>query len=148
MYWQFYVRRRTIFIPTSAQTEAGFYLNVDPVAVLNITDTDGVRMALADMLARGNPRVPTPNRATFPPPIVLKYAKLKRWSEFEEDADSWTLTKDHRTYQLGPSKRRSDRGWEEDPIRLEVFSGNYSLEAISGLVTSRIQNYYSKAAES
>jgi hypothetical protein len=79
----FYVRKGIAYVPTRAITEAG-YLDVEPVAVAAVADFETFRRAIYDALRRGNPTVPTPTRAKFPVPVVLKYAKARSWSAFEK----------------------------------------------------------------
>ncbi len=75
MLWHVYLRNGTAFIPTVAQTNAGFFLDVDPVGVVSATDTEALRHAVKQAIGRGNPKVATPTRAAFPKPVVLSYAK-------------------------------------------------------------------------
>jgi hypothetical protein len=61
MRWEFYLRRGMGYVPTTVQTDAGFYLNVEPVDVMPVGDGAGLRSAktrdssrfLTHFLARG-----------------------------------------------------------------------------------------------
>jgi hypothetical protein len=64
MLWNFYLRNGTAYVPTVAQTEAGFYLDVEPVEVVPATDFQALQQAIKRSLNRGNPKVPTPSRAS------------------------------------------------------------------------------------
>jgi len=76
MLWNIYLRKGMAFAPTVAQTEAGYYLNINPVEVIPAIDADGLRHAVEQVIGRGNPSVPTPTRADFPKPVILDYAKV------------------------------------------------------------------------
>ena len=39
-----------VYLPTVAKTEAGFYMNRDPVAVVQAVDTEVLRRALRDVM--------------------------------------------------------------------------------------------------
>jgi hypothetical protein len=68
-----------------AQTEAGYYIDVEPVSVVSAVDLEALQRAILKIIGNGNPLIPTPTRATFP--------------------------------------RRHDRGWEDNPDRIESLQG-------------------------
>ena len=63
MHWGLFVRRDVAYIPTSARTESGFYLDVEPVEIAEINDTETFKEAVKAALSRGNPKMATPKRA-------------------------------------------------------------------------------------
>jgi hypothetical protein len=138
MVWHFYLRNGIAFIPTVAQTEAGFFLDVDPVAVVSATDTEALQRAIKEAVSRGNPKIPTPTRATFPKPVVLKYAKLKTWSAFEKGCLNWTIV-ENCAYQLKRGRKRPDRGWEDDPSHIEVLPAGVGIDGVAERAASSVQ---------
>ena len=66
MLWHVYLRKGIVFVPTVAKTEAGFFLDIDPVAVLESSDRQQVSEAIKAAILKGNRTVPTPTRAAFP----------------------------------------------------------------------------------
>src|SRR6185295_844735 len=114
-----YLRKGTVYVPTVAQTEAGFYLDIEPVRVVPISDFNKVRGAILDAIDEGNPTVFTPPVDNFPKEVVLKYATVKSWAAFERDAFVWTIDQKDGKYQIKPGRRRPDRGWEDDPEKIE-----------------------------
>jgi hypothetical protein len=76
------LRKGVAYIPTTARTEAGYWLAIEPV----------------EAIERGNPVVKTPTRQNFPPPVMQPYCGMKSFSEFE------------RTAALGPSAREMTPG--------------------------------------
>src|SRR5262249_13007337 len=118
--WHIYVRRGIAYIPTTAQTEAGFFLDVEPGAVVAAAKSDLLQKAVTDAIRRGNPTVATPTRAAFPKPVVLRYADAKTWANFERDAQSWSIVEKDGVYVIMRGRRRADgRGWEDDPNGME-----------------------------
>ena len=96
MLWHIYFRKGTVFIPTVAKTDAGFFMDIDPVAVVEGVNHQTVAEAIKAVISKGNPTVATPTRATFPKPVILKYANVKSWATFEKGAFCWTIKKkDH-----------------------------------------------------
>jgi hypothetical protein len=53
------------------------------VTVLPASNGEELRQAMRAMIARGNLDVPMLRRREWPPPVTLKYAKVKTWSAFE-----------------------------------------------------------------
>jgi hypothetical protein len=146
MLWQFYLRKGSVYVPTTAQTEAGFYLDIEPVEVAAVQDLEAVQRAIVGAMNRGNPRVPTPTRATSPKPVVLKYSDVKSWSRFERDAENWTLADGNGGYQLVPGRRRADRGWEDDLDKKEEFPADIGIEGVARQVARSIRSVFDNLA--
>jgi hypothetical protein len=139
MVWHIYLRNRTAFIPTVAQTDAGFFLDVDPVDVVSASDTEALQHAVKQAIGRGNPKVPTPTRAAFPKPVVLKYAKVKSWPAFERDCLYWTTVEKDGVYHVIQGRKRPDRRWEDDPKRTEALPPGTGLDEVAQRVASSVQ---------
>lgn len=148
MVWHIYLRNRTAFIPTVAQTEAGFYLEVDPVEVVSATDTEALHLAAKKAIGRGNPKVPTPTRAAFPKPVVLKYAKVTSWPAFERGSLYWTIAQKDGVYQIMRGRKRPDRGWEDDPEKIEELPPGASIDEVAQRVTRSVQTAFEAQEES
>jgi hypothetical protein len=86
-----YLRNAIIYVPTVVKLQTGAYMDVDPVAVVPVANTDGLRRALLDAIARKNAIVPPPPKDDWPPPILLKYAGVKTWSAFARNAAVWSI---------------------------------------------------------
>ncbi len=102
-----YIIGNKAIIPTVARTQAGYYLEVEPVTHLDLADPK-LSEAMRKSLDGGNPIVPTSSRATFPEPVVLRYTGAKSWKKFAELADCWTVTERNGTFVLGRSERDAD----------------------------------------
>jgi hypothetical protein len=81
-----------VYVPTVAKTQAGFYMQQEPVTVLPVANTDGLHRAFQEVLEKGNQIIPTPKRNAYPPPILPKYAGAKNWSDFIKGASEWSIT--------------------------------------------------------
>ena len=55
MLWQLYLRKGTAYVPIVAQTEAGFYTDIEPVAVVPVTDSRALENAIKAAMSKGNP---------------------------------------------------------------------------------------------
>ena len=115
---------------------------IDPVEVAFVTDTEAVRRAIKTVIERGNPVVPTPARNAYPKPVVLKYAKVRSWSAFEKTALNWTIVVKDGIYQIKPGRRRPDRGWEDDPEKIEIMPPGAALETVIERATALVQTAF------
>lgn len=134
-----YLRNGMVYVPTVAQTEAGFYMDIEPVRVIPANDFKALQSAIVEAICKGNPVVPTPTRAAFPKPVLLNYAKVKSWSAFEKNALVWTIDEKAGNYQIKPGRRRTDRGWEDDPERLEPLPPGTTLDTAAQRLASLVQ---------
>jgi hypothetical protein len=142
--WHLYLRNGTVYVPTVAQLEAGGHLgpfmDIDPVDVISVTDTEVLQRAINKAISKGNPIVPAPpTRAAFPKPIVLKYANVKSWSAFEKGTLNWTIEEKSGAYQIKPGRRRLDRGWEEDPTKIKSLLPGTTLDEVVRQVVALVQ---------
>jgi hypothetical protein len=136
-FWLIFVFKEQVFVPTMARTEAGFYIGIEPVEVVDLCDHAAVEQALIRTISRGNPSVPTPSRANFPKNPLLKYAKVKSDSSFDKVAKSWKLSKRDGAYFIVPYRPRKDRGQEEDTERGEAMPADLRLDAVARRLISR-----------
>ena len=120
-HWIMIIRRGKVFIPTMARTEAGFYLAVDPVEVVDAVNPAAMETALMNVVRRGNPAVPTPSRDGYPEWVVLKHAGVKSAAAFERLAESWALSISGDNYALTPYRPFETGGSVEDREHTEVI---------------------------
>jgi hypothetical protein len=139
MLLNFAVLGDTVYVPTVAKTEAGFYQTIEPVAVVKLSDAQGLINVLKAMLLKGNPIIPTPKpvgRATSP---ILKYAPIKSLSKFDKEAAYWQISEKEGIYEFGPLKKRTDRGWEEDSKKIRKVPPDRTLDDVVNQVVKLVQ---------
>ena len=91
MLFSSYLRNGVVYVPTVVKLQTGAYVDVEPVAATSVVDTDGLRRAFLDAIARKNAIVPPPPKDKWPPPVLLKYAGVKTWSAFARSAAVWSI---------------------------------------------------------
>lgn len=138
MLWHIYLRKGTVFVPTVAKTEAGFFVDVDPVAVIESSDHASIVDAIKATVIKGNPIIETPTRAAFPKPVILGYANVKSWATFEKSALCWIISKKENILQLRPQRKNPDRGWEDDPDKVQTFTGTSAVDEIAETAAKQI----------
>jgi hypothetical protein len=134
-----YLRKKQAIVPTPAITEAGFFIEMEPVAVADAADTAAVVHAIVSALERGNPRIKTPARDAFPPPVVLPYAGVKSWKTFEKGAQTWGIDVEAKHIVIRPQRTHAEGGWVDDEDRLEYFAPDTPFEKIAQRVAQLVQ---------
>jgi hypothetical protein len=129
-FWALFIRKTQVLIPTMARTEAGFYLAIEPVSVIDPHDRQSIRSALLDVIRRGNPTVPTPSRANYPPDPLLKHANVKTASALERSSRRWKITKYATGYGIATYRPGKYGGSEEDETTRQAFSLDEPVESV------------------
>jgi hypothetical protein len=130
MWCHCYLRQGVVYLPTTGIVEKGFYRDVEPVAVIPVSNTDGLRRALGEMIARGNPTVPSLKPSEYPPPVNLKYAGVKTWNAFARNASLWSIEGKDATFRIYNYLRDTRGGWDEDQQNVEVFPTGANVDEV------------------
>lgn len=117
-----FLRRGVVYIPTAGMIERGFYRDIEPVAVVAVSNTDGLRHAFANAVALGNPKIPPPIRgAKQSPPILLKYAGLKSQNTFARQTSHWNFEERNGVFLITHYRNDFPGGWTKDEAKDETF---------------------------
>jgi hypothetical protein len=120
--------------------DKGFYRGVEPVVAVSASNSDGLRRALAETIARGNPAVPKLPRGKWPAPIVLKYAGVKSWSAFERGMRLWSITENNGNFQIAEQKKQPDGMWRPDAAETIAFPAGSSADDVIERTISIVQS--------
>jgi hypothetical protein len=121
-----YLRKGKVFVPTFGRVSGGPYRDIEPVAVVEVSDAEGLRRAFREAIARGNPPVgpyPRPN----PLPVVVKHAGVKSWGAFARGALPWSIEEENGIIQI-IGRRKTPDGWVEDPEQTIDFPSGTTLD--------------------
>jgi hypothetical protein len=129
-FWALFVRKKQVLIPTMARTEAGFYMAIEPVSVIDPQDRQSIRSALLEVIRRGNPTVPTPSRAAYPPDPLVKHANVKTSSAFERSSRRWKIAQYANGYVTATYRPGKYGGSEEDETTRQAFSLDEPVESV------------------
>ncbi len=69
-----YLRNGIVYLPTCSRVDNSFYRITEPVAVVPVTDSEGLQNAFREAIARGNPPLLNPGDPNLWRPVILKYA--------------------------------------------------------------------------
>jgi hypothetical protein len=128
-----------VFVPDVARTEAGFFLDVEPVRSAKLSDLQSLASAIEEAMAMGNPRVPTPTRAAFPAPVILKPAGLKNWNAFVKRGACFTIFRDEGGIEITETGCNDDGEWVDDPSLNQKLSGGSPTLDIATRIAERVR---------
>lgn len=131
-----------VIIPSKAETEAGFWVDVEPVEVVAIDNPASVVTALRKVCERKLRVIPTPPREALGKSIVLPYATVKTQKVFDAQYALWSLA-DRREggfliekYKPAPS----GRGNVPDPTTAQIFPVGTTLDEVIQLLVEKLQS--------
>ena len=125
-----YLKKGIVYVPTVAELQTGACVDVEPVAVVPVANTDALRRAFSDAIARKNVVVPNPPKDKWPPPVVLRYAGAKTWSAFARGASLWSIKESKGEYRIAGYRTHPKGYWEQDPDQIIEFPPGASLDVV------------------
>jgi hypothetical protein len=121
MYHHLYLRNGTVYLPIVGKMGKGFYRDIEPVIVTPVANTEGLRKALEQTVARGNPDVPILRRRELSAPVVLKYAGVKSWAAFQRGLLLWGIEKKNGIWQIMGKRKKPDGATVDDAEQTITF---------------------------
>jgi len=141
MYCHIYLRNGVVYVPTMGKMGEGFYRGIEPVAVVPAAKTDELHQALLATIARGNPGAPILQRSAYPPPVLLKYARLKSWSAFERGSVLWSLGDKDGHYEINRYKKHpAGKGFVRDPKHKMTFQSGSTVDEVIDRMIAILQD--------
>src|SRR5580704_16895643 len=140
MLFSSYLRNGVVYVPTVVKLQTGAYVGVEPVAVTSVANTDGLRRAFLDTIARGNAVVPPPPKDNWPPPVLLKYAGAKTWSAFARGTSVWKIEEEDGIYQIVAYRNHPDGYWVPDSEQKIDFPPGSRIEMVIGRMIAILQD--------
>ena len=128
MLFHVYLRAEIVYVPTVAKRE-GAYTHIEPVAVVPVTDTEALRQALLDAVARKNIVVPVP-KGKWPAPVLLKYAGVKSWSAFARNGWPWSIEEQDGIHEIIGYRMHPKGYWEQDPHQKTPFRAAATIDDV------------------
>jgi hypothetical protein len=135
MLYKCYLKKHTVYLPTTVNQGIAVYMDVDPVTVVPVADTEHLKRAMLNTIPKENPfRAPTVEDARKPP-VILKYTGDKSWSAFMRGASSWSIYEKDGIFQIRPYRIHPKGYWEVDRGRsIEFPPGSVLDEVIDRMI--------------
>lgn len=128
MLYNCYLRNGIVYVPTVGK-RGGVYSDIEPVSVAPVANTQGLRRAFLDAIARRNIDLPL-IKGKWPPPVLLKYAGVKTWSAFAHGALTWNIDEMDGTYRIVGHRVHSDGYWVRDPDQTVHFAPGTAIDDV------------------
>jgi hypothetical protein len=116
-----YVFNQQLIIPTVAQTEDGFFVDLGPVKVLTMKQLELWEPAILKSLLAGNAIIPTPAPADEPGSAILDKLNIRKWSTFETQAIMYTLHDGGRYVMLHRTGKGANGMWDNSTMEQRKF---------------------------
>ncbi|MGC1776661.1 MAG: hypothetical protein WBB34_01855 [Xanthobacteraceae bacterium] len=140
MLYKCYLKKHSVYLPTTVNQGVAVYMDVDPVTVVPVMDTEQLRQAMQDTIPEENPfRAPTVEDARKPP-VILKYTGDKSWSAFMRGASSWSIYKKDGIFQIRPYHVHSKGYWEVDRDQTLKFPRGTNLDEVVDRMIAVLQD--------
>ena len=124
------LRGKTVYVPTTAKYDAGFWTVTEPVDVVSVSDTDGLRRAFERAHRAGNPVLPTPARHNRPPHFCVKYARVKSWGEYARGLNIWVIDDRDNAWSINGYQKSPHGGFKRDPEKKTTFPPGTSIDVV------------------
>jgi hypothetical protein len=136
-----YLRNGVAYIPTVVRLQkGGAYMDVEPVAVEAVANTEGLRRGFSEAFARKNEFVPNPSKNNWPRPILLKYSGAKTWSAFAHNASLWSIDEDNGIYSITAYREHPDGYWVRDKDRKSEFPSGAPVSQVIDRMIAILQD--------
>jgi hypothetical protein len=139
MHYGCYLRKGIVYLSTFGKVESGGYRGTDPRYFVPVAETANLRHAFQEIVARGNPIVPSLNRGDHPPSPLLKYAGVKTWSAFNRTARSWSIDERDGIYQIVGQRKGPHGGFVDDPEQTVTMPSGSTADDVIDRVIAILQ---------
>jgi hypothetical protein len=140
MLYTCYLKKGTVYLPTTVNQGIARYMDVDPVTVVPVMDTERLRQAMRDTIPKENPfRAPTVEDARKPP-VMLKYTGDKSWSAFMRGTSSWSITEKDGIFQIEPYRVHADGYWVPDRDQFIKFPSGTAIDVVINRMIAILQS--------
>ena len=138
MLYTCYLRNGFVYVPTVGNRR-GVYTLIEPVAVVPVANTEALRIAFREVIARKNVDVP-PVKGKWPPPVLPKYAGVKTSAAFDRGTSTWNIQEDDEKYKIVGYRRHPDGYWAEDRAQTIEFLARTSLDDVIDRMITILQD--------
>ena len=130
MLYQFYLKKGTVYIPTTVNQARAVYMEVEPVTVVPVADTEALRRAMRETIPKENRFVPPSIEDARKPGVVLKYTGDKSWPAFMRGTLPWSIYEKDGKYQIEGYHIHRKGYWERDKSQTIEFPAGTSLDVV------------------
>lgn len=131
MLYKCYLKKGTVYLPTTVNQGTALYMDVEPVAVVPVADAERLRRVMRDTIPQQNAFVPPSREDARNPPVLLKYTGDKSWLAFKRHAALWSIYEKGGIYQIEGYRTHQKGYWERDPDQTIHFPAGTSIDTVT-----------------
>jgi hypothetical protein len=139
MLYGIYLKNGTVYLPTTVNQGRARYLEVEPVTVIPVADTETLRRAMRDTIPNENRFVAPSVEDARKPAVVLKYTGDKSWPAFMRGTSPWSIYEKDGKYQIEGYHVHRKGYWERDKNQTIEFPPGTPLDDVIGRMISILQ---------
>jgi hypothetical protein len=140
MLYKLYLKKGTVYIPTTVNQARAVYMDVEPVTVVPVTDREALRRAMRDTIPKKNCFVPPSVEDARKPPVLLKYTGDKSWPAFMRGTSPWSIYEKDGKYQIEGYHVHRKGYWERDHDQTIEFPAGTSLDNVIDRMIAILQD--------
>jgi hypothetical protein len=140
MLYKCYLRKGTVYLPTTVNQGIARYINTDPVTVVPVMDTERLRRAMRETIPKENAFRPPTVEDARKQPVILKYTGDKSWSAFMRGASSWSIYEKDGIFEIEPYRVHPKGYWEPDRDNFIKFPSGTSIDVVIDRMISILQS--------
>jgi hypothetical protein len=140
MLYQLYLKKGTVYLPTTVNQGRAVYMEIEPVMVVPVADTEALRRAMRDTIPKENRFVPPSVEDARRPPVLLKYTGDKSWPSFMRGASPWSIYEKDGKYQIEGYHVHSKGYWERDKNQTIEFPIGTQIDKVIDHMIAILQN--------
>jgi hypothetical protein len=130
MLYKLYLKKGTVYIPTTVNQARAVYMDIEPVTVVPVADGEALRRAMRDTIPKENRFVPPSVEDARKPPVLLKYTGDKSWSAFMRGTSPWSIYEKDGKYQIEGYHIHRKGYWERDKNQTIGLPAGTSLDVV------------------
>ena len=130
MLYKLYLKKGTVYIPTTVNQARAVYMEVEPVTVVPVADTEALRRAMRETIPKENRFVPPSIEDARKPAVVLKYTGDKSWPAFMRGTSPWSIYEKDGKYQIEGYHIHRKGYWERDKNQTTEFPAGTPLDVV------------------
>ena len=126
-------------MPTTVN-QGHMHMDVDPVTVVPVADTEALRRAMQDTIPKENRFVARSVEDARKPPVVLKHTGDKSWRGFMRGTTPWSIYEKDGKYQIEGYRLHRKGYWEQDPDNVIKFPAGTPLDDVIDRMIAILQD--------
>lgn len=139
MLYNIYLKKGMAILPTTVNQDH-MHMDVEPVTVVPVVDTEVLRRAMRNTIPKENLFVARTIEDARKPPVVLKYTGDKSWRAFMRGTSPWSIYEKDGKYQIEGHRVHRKGYWEEDPDNVVQFPAGTSLDDVIDRMIAILQD--------